>query len=107
MSTHFKGAPKSSYKEQKRISLYCSEKMIKKMDFIADSIGWSRNALVVESILHLIRLIEDFTSHLVPNYVIQLHSLEQFNRINLSEFLKESDSEKIKLTFSYTLIAIH
>ncbi|MFI0347720.1 MAG: hypothetical protein ACH346_02945 [Chthoniobacterales bacterium] len=60
---------------QTRTGFACHEAILQKTDRIAASIGWSRNALIVASLIHIIRMIEDKSHNLVPDVVLQARAV--------------------------------
>ena len=76
------GTPKSS-SPQTRTGFACHDAILKKTDRIANSIGWSRNALLVASIMHIIRMIEDKSHNLIPDVVIQARAVIHGDKANL------------------------
>ncbi|MBM3857673.1 MAG: hypothetical protein FJ390_06915 [Verrucomicrobia bacterium] len=86
------GSPKSS-SPQTRTGLSCHDAILKKTDRIADSIGWSRNALIVASMVHIIRMIEDKSYNAIPDVVLQARAVIHGDKDTLK--FPESDLEKI------------
>lgn len=78
----FMGTPKSNT-PQTRTGFACHEAILKKTDHIASSIGWSRNALIVASIMHIIRMIEDKSYNVVPDVVLQARAVIHGDQIKL------------------------
>ncbi len=76
------GSPKQS-PAQVRTGFACHHAILKKTDHIANSIGWSRNALIVASLVHLIRMIEDKSHNLIPDVVLQARAVIYGDKINL------------------------
>ena len=86
------GTPKSNT-PQTRTGFACHDAILKKTDRIANSIGWSRNALIVASIMHIIRMIEDKSHNLVPDVVIQARAVIHGDKVNLK--FPEANPERI------------
>lgn len=82
MSTKSQNNKHSLEEESQGLGLYCDEGTIKKIDFIADNLHWSRSTLIIESIKHILNLIERFDNNIVPDFVIQARALQQANRCN-------------------------
>ena len=87
------GAPKTS-PAQTRTGFACHQAILKKTDHIANSIGWSRNALIVASLMHLIRMIEDKSHNLIPDVVLQARAVIYGDKVKLKfPTLEEETSE--------------
>lgn len=86
------GSPKSSAR-QTRTGLSCHDAILKKTDRIANSIGWSRNALIVASVVHIIRMIEDKSYNLIPDVVLQARAVIHGDKTNLK--FSEADVERL------------
>ncbi len=86
------GSPKSS-SPQTRTGFSCHDVILKKTDRIANSIGWSRNALISASLVHIIRMIEDKSYNLIPDVVLQARVVIHGDKENLK--FPESDLEKV------------
>lgn len=76
------GAPKTT-PPQTRTGFACHEAILKKTDHIASCIGWSRNALIVASIMHIIRMIEDKSHNIIPDVVLQARAVIHGDKIKL------------------------
>jgi hypothetical protein len=88
------GAPKTS-PAQTRTGFACHQAILKKTDHIANSIGWSRNALIVASLMHLIRMIEDKSHNLIPDVVLQARAVIYGDKVKLKfPSLEEEGSEQ-------------
>ncbi len=84
---------RKSSSPQTRTGFSCHDAILKKTDRIANSIGWSRNALIAASLVHIIRMIEDKSYNLVPDVVLQARAVIHGDKANLK--FPESDLEKI------------
>ncbi len=78
----FMGIQKSNI-PQTRTGFACHQAILKKTDHIASCIGWSRNALIVASIMHIIRMIEDKSYNFVPDVVLQARAVIHGDQIRL------------------------
>ena len=76
------GAPKHT-PAQTRTGFACHQAILKKTDHIASSIGWSRNALIVASLMHIIRMIEDKSHNLIPDVVLQARAVIYGDKVKL------------------------
>ncbi|HLB33560.1 MAG TPA: hypothetical protein VJK54_04930 [Chthoniobacterales bacterium] len=81
--------------KQQVMPLYCNAFLLKAMDDLANALNWSRNSLITESALHLIRLIENLSHHPLPNFVIQARALKQFDRCKVSFSEEEMNVTKV------------
>lgn len=86
-------ASSKSSPPQMRTGFSCHDAILKKTDRIANSIGWSRNALVVAALVHIIRMVEDKSYNLVPDVVRQARAVIHGDKENLK--FPESDLERI------------
>lgn len=81
-----------SHPPQTRTGFACHKAILKKTDHIADSIGWSRNALIVASLIHMIRMIEDKSYNLVPDVVLQARAVIHGDKVKLKFPSEEQDN---------------
>ncbi len=83
---------------QTRTGFACHEAILKKTDHIASSIGWSRNALIVASLIHVIRMIEDKSCNLVPDVVLQARAVMHSEKFNLKFPAEEVEATEKSLS---------
>lgn len=99
-----------SQEDLQGLGLYCDNDILKSIDFIADNLHWTRNTLILESIKHVLNLIERFNNKILPDFVIQARALQVANRCNF-HLLKEptqnsTESEKIRTGCSVSPIIL-
>lgn len=99
-----------SQEDLQGLGLYCDNDILKSIDFIADNLHWTRNTLILESIKHVLNLIERFNNKILPDFVIQARALQVANRCNfhlLKDFTQNStESEKIRTGCSVSPIIL-
>lgn len=78
--------------------VYVDEGILKKISFIADTLRWSRSTLIIESIRHVLNLLEPQNNNSVPDFVIMTRALQLSNRFNfhLIQDPEVSKSKKIQ-----------
>jgi hypothetical protein len=100
MSRNIKNSQKHFSK--KRVGFACPSKTFKKVDLIANSIGWSKNAFVTASLIHMINMIEDETYHYIPEVVLQARALKHLYETNFEKITKLKETNSFQSTaFSF------
>jgi hypothetical protein len=94
MSTYFNDFYNYKKSERKITSIYCDKEAVEKMELIARPLRWSRNSILIESILHIIRLIENKNHPFFPTFVLQLHDLEYIKSLDIKFTLKKGAKKK-------------
>lgn len=92
------------------LGLYCDKDILTSIDFIADCLHWTRSTLILESIKHILNLIQTFNNKIIPDFVIQARALQLANRCNF-HLIKEpiqnsTESDKIRTGCSVSPIIL-
>lgn len=92
------------------LGLYCDKDILKSIDLIADSLHWTRNTLILESIKHILNLIQVFDNKIIPDFVIQARALQIAGRCNF-HLIREpkqtsTESEKMRTGCSVSPIIL-
>lgn len=110
MSNHLTKNNDFSEEELLGLGLYCDKEILKSIDLIANSLHWTRNTLILESIKHVLNLIQTFNNKLIPDFVIQARALQIASRCNF-HLIREpkqtsTESEKVRTGCSVSPIIL-
>ena len=83
-----------SEEEPQSHPVYVEEGVLKKITFIADTLRWSRSTLILESIRHVLNLLEPQNKNMVPDFVIMTRALQMANRFNFHLIKDPLDSSQ-------------
>ena len=78
------------------VGFYCDDLILEKINFVSDALKWTRNSFILESISHIIYLIERYKDKTTPNFLVVTRALQQagIHDFHSIEELKNSVEDK-------------